>query len=182
MNSNDKNINKFLSAFRGVVDIAINKQVDVIAKKAKHNIEIQTMKPKTGWSPKQSSKGRIFGWGGTTFRNPGKRRSSIGEVPATQTGELVKKTTYKVKKSRHVSNLNYMVNVPYAKKLEEGKLNLIDGSKWVKKFKGFRTYTPKRSGKRPYMSVIIKNVREMYHDSRHDINKSIKDGLNKKGF
>lgn len=163
-----KDIEYFKKNLSRVVDIAVNDLMNHIGTENLKEADKDSMRSKSGWSPSGGN------WGIITFKNPSKKRSVTDETPAKQTGNLVSKTSYNIKKH----TMTYVVNTPYAKALELGHMlySSYDKNKW---FKG------KKSNKfvegRPYLSTIVMN--SILDDKKiRYFKKSLKQSLRNAGF
>lgn len=142
-----RDIDFYKKDMRRVINIAINDLSKNIGDEVLMKSDLESMKKKSGAKPSAKND-----WGkvGIVFKNTYKARSAVGETPAKQTGNLVSKTKYIIGKN----TLRYIVDTPYALKLEKGHTlkESYDRSKWNPKM---------RSGNiiegRPYLSTIVKN-------------------------
>lgn len=140
-----KDIEAYKNTLNKITSKAIGNLMEYIGEEALTKAKADSMKTKHGWAPKKNN------WGSVPFANPSQRRSTPDETPANQTGNLIKKTDYLIKKN----SLTYVVNTPYAKALEEGHTinSSINRKKWVggKPKENFNVLG------RPYLSTIVKN-------------------------
>lgn len=163
-----KDIEVFKNNLSRIVDIATNDLMNYIGTESLREANRDSMRSKSGWSPKSGS------WGTITFKNPSKKRSVSDETPAKQTGNLISKTSYNIKKH----TMTYVVNVPYAKALEQGHqlYSSYDKNKWVKGKKS-NVFVEGR----PYLSTIVKNSMLDTKKIKY-FKKSLKQQLRNAGF
>ena len=135
-----KDIEAYKNTLDKITSKAIGNLMEYIGEEALTKSRVESMKSKHGWYPERKN------WGNIPFANQSKRRSAPDETPANQTGNLINKTDYLIKKN----TLIYRVNVPYAKALEFGHSDSFDKSKWV----GQVSKNTEVSG-RPYLSKIV---------------------------